>query len=49
MINFDEGWDFVRQGLVKLQNILEGQTDSPFSYADYVALYTYVSINWVLF
>ena len=45
IINFDEGWDFIQQGIKKLKNNLEGFHETQFTADDYSMLYTYVSLK----
>ncbi|XP_060174870.1 cullin-1-like [Lycium barbarum] len=41
IIEFEEGWDVIQEGIKKLKRILEGQQES-FSSEEYMMLYTYV-------
>lgn len=40
IIDFEEGWDFIQEGIKKVKRILEGQTES-FSAEECMMLYTY--------
>lgn len=42
-ISLQEGWEITRQGIDKLERILEGDTTEKISYDDYMSYYTYVS------
>ncbi|KAL6517150.1 Cullin-1 [Orobanche minor] len=39
-IDLEQGWDFMRKGIIKLINILEGLPEPQFSAEDYMMLYT---------
>eukprot|EP00262_Sarcandra_glabra_P016332 TRINITY_DN5291_c0_g1_i3.p1 TRINITY_DN5291_c0_g1~~TRINITY_DN5291_c0_g1_i3.p1 ORF type:complete len:745 (+),score=137.19 TRINITY_DN5291_c0_g1_i3:230-2464(+) len=39
-IDLDQGWEFMRKGITKLKNILEGLPESQFSSEEYMMLYT---------
>ncbi|KAK1560020.1 hypothetical protein Q3G72_021237 [Acer saccharum] len=38
--NFDEGWNDMQKGIMKLKRILEGLPETPFSSEEYIAHYT---------
>lgn len=42
IIDFDNGWGLIQEGITKFKNILEGQTETQFSSEDYMQLYRYV-------
>jgi len=41
IINFEEGWGFIQEGIKKLKNNLEGFPVTQFTAEDYLKLYTY--------
>ncbi|XP_048135645.1 cullin-1-like [Rhodamnia argentea] len=42
MIDLEQGWEFMRKGITKLKNRLEGLPETPFSSEEYMMLYTTV-------
>ncbi|XP_043710562.1 cullin-1 [Telopea speciosissima] len=39
IIEFEQGWEIMQKGITKLENILEGLTETPFSSEDYMNYY----------
>lgn len=40
IIELDQGWDYMRKGITKLKNVLEGLPEKPFCSEEYILLYT---------
>jgi hypothetical protein len=41
IIELDQGWEYMDDGITKLKRILEGLSEPPFSSEEYMMLYTY--------
>jgi hypothetical protein len=47
IINFEEGWGFIQNGIKMFNNVIEGETqiETQITSADYQMLYAYASIH----
>jgi cullin 1 len=49
IIELDQGWEYMDDGITKLKRILEGLSEPPFSSEEYMMLYTYPFFDLILY